>query len=175
MSNKSKKNNLLNRFFNKNIDEVNEENLTSENSLLQYCATFSKYQPNPSIIISSDYCIFSMNTNIFKEILGYEPKNIEDFKRILPEDTYLALKLTYNEALEGDIQKHLIDYEYNDQTLTLLLTFIPLKNQETTEGVNLIIEDLTEQQKSTHTFQQIFHHLNSGVWMKESISGDYTY
>ncbi|CAM5211571.1 PAS domain S-box-containing protein/diguanylate cyclase (GGDEF)-like protein OS=Ureibacillus acetophenoni OX=614649 GN=SAMN05877842_104167 PE=4 SV=1 [Ureibacillus acetophenoni] len=175
MSNKSKKNNLLNRFFNKNIDEVNEENLTIENSLLQYCATFSKYQPNPSIIISSDYCIFSMNTNIFKEILGYEPKNIEDFKRILPEDTYLALKLTYNEALEGDIQKHLIDYEYNDQTLTLLLTFIPLKNQETTEGVNLIIEDLTEQQKSTHTFQQIFHHLNSGVWMKESISGDYTY
>lgn len=175
MSNKSKKSNLLNRFFNKSVEEVKQEDFINGNSLLQYSALFSKYQPNPTIIISSDHRIFSMNTDIFKQHIGYEPQSIEDFKSILPEETYIALKLTFNQALEGKIQKHLIDFEYKDQTLALLLTFIPLKNQQSTEGVNLIIEDLTERQKSSHIFQEIFNHINSGIWMKDSISGGFTY
>ncbi len=176
MSNESKKSNVFNRLFNKRVDEVHHEESVDVHNSLNNFASFSKYMPTPAMIISSDGEVISINTNEVKQVLGFEPCKLEDFTNLLVEEKFLALKLTFNQALKGKVQKHLIDYEYREKLLTILLTFIPIENQKLeVEGIYITIEDLTKERETVNTFQKIFNQLYTGVWMKDSISGQYTY
>lgn len=171
----SKKSNIIKKILNKGETDFQQETV-GENNILYYCSKFAKYQPNTIIVFATDNSIFSINNEAIKNILGFEPNHLRELKTILPPDTYTSLTLTVEQALEGKIEKHLINFTFQGEKYDLLLTFIPIE-QENNEikGVYLIIENVTEKMNTIGSFHELFDGLNTGVWMKNDVDGEFSF
>lgn len=171
----SKKSNIIKKILNKGETHLQMETVREKN-ILYYCSKFAKYQPNTTIIFATDKSIFSINNEAIKNILGFEPNHLRELKTILPPDTYTSLALTMEQALEGKIEKHLINFTFQEEKYDLLLTFIPIEQENNeVEGVYLIIENVSEKLSTIGSLRDLFDGLNTGVWMKNSINGDFSF
>ena len=96
------------------------------------------------------------------ELLQYRPSHAKDFKKILTEADYKRLKRAFNRTLRGKSVK--IDIErlqHQGQNLSLVLTFIPIKNDDNySEGLYLIIEDMSTYSAMKHQLMLHEKHLN---------------
>ncbi|MEK4170682.1 EAL domain-containing protein [Lysinibacillus sp. FSL L8-0312] len=158
-----KKPNLLKHFF------AREESTQAialatvqDHRLFSYAMSFAKYHPDMMIVFAADGEIIYVNQEALYQLLHYRPSHAEDFKRILTVPDYKRLKRAFNQTLRGKSVK--IDIErlqHQGQQLSLVLTFIPIKNgEDQAEGLYLIIEDMSTYSAMKHQLLLHEKHLN---------------
>ncbi len=158
-----KKPNLLKQFFAKEERPHTIALATAQDHrLFSYAMSFAKYHPDMMIVFSADGEIIYVNQEALFELLQYRPSHAKDFKKILTEADYKRLKRAFNRTLRGKSVK--IDIErlqHQGQNLSLVLTFIPIKNDDNhSEGLYLIIEDMSTYSAMKHQLMLHEKHLN---------------
>lgn len=158
-----KKPNLLKQFFTKEERPHTVALATAQDHrLFSYAMSFAKYHPDMMIVFSADGEIIYVNQEALYELLQYRPSHAEDFKKILTDVDYKRLKRAFNRTLRGKSVK--IDIErlqHQGQNLSLVLTFIPIKNDDNqAEGLYLIIEDMSTYSAMKHQLMLHEKHLN---------------
>lgn len=171
-----KKNNLLKQFF---LKDENSHQLALEpvhNTILfEYALSLAKYHPDMIIVFSSDGEIIYINKEELYQILHYRPRHSEDFKKIFTEENYKRLKRAFHQTLRGKSEKLEIEMLQQDGGYkTLSLTFIPIKiDNHRSEGIYLIIEDITRLTELKNQFFLHEKHLNDAQHIAEAGSWEY--
>lgn len=158
-----KKPNLLKQFFTKEERPHTIALATAQDhGLFSYAMSFAKYHPDMMIVFSAEGEIIYVNQEALYELLQDRPSHAEDFKKILTDADYKRLKRAFNRTLRGKSVKIDIDrLQHQGQNLSLVLTFIPIKNDDNqAEGLYLIIEDMSTYSAMKHQLMLHEKHLN---------------
>lgn len=158
-----KKPNRLKQFFSKEVvaQPVAVE-AVQDSQLFAYALSFAKYHPDMMIVFAADGEIIYVNQEALYQLLQYEPNHAEDFKQIFTAADYKRLKRAFNQTLRGKSTKLDIEsLQHQGHNLSLILTFIPIKNEEgQAEGIYLIVEDISTYAAMKHQLLLHEKHLN---------------
>ncbi|WP_099157606.1 EAL domain-containing protein [Virgibacillus ndiopensis] len=145
-----KKSNFLYSLFKKNHVKDEQTYLSNPNNdvLLDYYSSLANYHPDLIIVLSLDGEIISQNRGSINEFLGYHPDDTIDYRDFVPGSTYKKLRSTFFETIKNGtnlIEEVTVKNKY-DQTLYIVLTFIPIKKtDDDVEGIYIIVRDNTNE------------------------------
>ncbi|WP_249869233.1 PAS domain-containing protein [Oceanobacillus saliphilus] len=150
--------------FTRNISSNNHgiDKQTKGNVLPPTPRSLALNQPDLIIVFSPAGDIISETSKRLMEIFGSPLRTKNDFLHLFPESTSARLETVFRNTLEGKSENIEIEIRRNNgQEMQLLLTFIPIyiKNN-TTEGIYVIINDLTKHSQLEHSLELMKKHLN---------------
>ncbi|MEN1967786.1 EAL domain-containing protein [Lentibacillus sp. N15] len=174
-----KRTNFLRQLFQKTKDDSHtgrcgEQNLLpNESVLLNYYQSLAMNHPDLILVLSPEGEILSQNRSSINELLGFPVHKKLIFNKLVATDIYNKLATTFYQALAGNTERHDIKIKHRQgHMLQLVLTFIPITvAKQTTEGVYLIIKNITEYKQVVQALEVSEQHLchaqqiaNIGSW-----------
>lgn len=178
MKAKRKKSSKLRELFLKKESSFQnrDDNLNIENTdrLLNYYSSLALFHPDIVIVFSLEGEIISIDNEKIKTIIGRSIQNTEQLIQFIPQKYYKELESIFSNTIKGNSDKYEIEIKsINNQTLFLVLTFIPIKYEGEVEGVYVIITNTTEKVLLKQRLISNEKHLNSAQKIAEIGSWEY--
>ncbi|RUL48626.1 EAL domain-containing protein [Lysinibacillus antri] len=174
--NKTKKSNKLKELFlGKEPHQNMNISLNSESSrLLDYYSSLALYHPDIVIVFSRDSEIVTIDNKKVHALLGLNIQNVEDLYKILSQDNYRKLESAFYNTLRGNSEKHEVEIKtISNQSIFMVITFIPIKHDGEVEGVYLIAANVTEKVQLKNRLALSEKHLNSAQQITKIGSWEY--
>src|SRR5690625_499320 len=179
---------LFRQLFNKRNDARKQIDQTKtkqrKNVPIEHYISSVNNLPNTTLTFSLDGNIISHNKNTVIEYLGYDPKEDMHIQDIISNENYALFQTTFEEAKKGLSKRVVFHVEKkNGEQLSIAGTFVPIEPKKgKMEGVFLVLKDITSKRQlemqlieNNKHYEYIFDHLHVGIWMKESINGEFIF
>lgn len=161
----TKKHGFLRQLFNRNTPQdtpkQDQQTAIDKELLLEYYSSFALHHPDLIIVLSPEGEVLSHKESNIYQLLGYIPKTILDYEKLVTEEDKNELLQAFEKTLQGSSERQWVTLrnEWGDM-LYVDLTFIPIKGSaKETAGVFLIVKDITENRKLTKELELKEKHL----------------
>ncbi|RKQ16940.1 EAL domain-containing protein [Ureibacillus endophyticus] len=171
-----KSNKLKELFLRKDSQQPMNTNLNEENNsrLFNYYSSLALYHPDIVIVFSKDSEVITIDYKKIHELLGLPIQDVKEVTKMLSQDHCKKLKSAFYNTLKGNTEKHEIEIKtHSNQSIFLVVTFIPIKHEGQVEGVYLIAANVTEKVQLKNKLTLSEKHLNSAQEITEIGSWEY--